>query len=102
MPAFCSWFCLPIQYSNKFAGKIDSSLATAVAIPWNAQANEPNFEKIILWHLSQISLSSKVFFLIAKELNYVANSISYTDTAEVKLLEFLPPYSNMEKDQGEQ
>ena len=40
-------------------------------VPWNAQANDTNFEKIVLWQLSQVNWSSKAFSeetSIAKEL----------------------------------
>ena len=40
-------------------------------VPWNSQANDSNFEKVVLWRLSQVSWSSKAFSeetAIAKEL----------------------------------
>ena len=37
-------------------------------VPWSLQENESNFEKVVLWQLSQVSWNSKTFSAIAKEL----------------------------------
>ena len=48
-----------IQNSNKIY-KMFNNISNVV--PWNEQANELNFETVILWQLSQVSWSSNAFF----------------------------------------
>ena len=42
--------------TNNFFKMVTNTLKI---VPWNVQANELNFEKVILWRLSQVSWNSK-------------------------------------------
>ena len=57
----------------------------SVIIPWNAQVNDSNFEKVVLLWFSQLSWSSMAFSeetLITKELMLLNSMVCYTSTAK--------------------
>ena len=68
---------------------------TSKIVPWNAQANDLNFEKVVLWQLSQVSCNCKAF---SEERSHIASPTLLTPIQAkvhtLKISHFVPHCAN--------